>query len=231
VGLNGLDADGEDGGDFLVAAALGQQLDDLTLAGGKRGVGTGLLFVAGGLLLETAKKDFRDAGGEVGLMGKQCGDGGDEVAAGLALEDVRTDAGVEDGLDQFGLLVAGKDEDFRAREAFLDLAGGVEAVKIGHEEVHDNDVREEFRCHPKSLAAAAGLAADFPLRLSGDEGANALANNIVIVNDEDARSGHICSAFPLKQFRAKKGSFSERKKKKSGGAKADYCCEGGKHRL
>ena len=87
VGFAGFQADGEGGGDFLAAAAFGDELHDFALAGGERG----------GLARRGFKEAFagerRNLGGEKGFAGGERGHGGDERGAGIGFEEVAARAG------------------------------------------------------------------------------------------------------------------------------------------
>lgn len=62
-------------------------------------------------------------------------------------------------------------------------ASGVEAAPVGHRDVHQHDVGEEFLGFIHALNAVGGFAADFEIGTAGEQGSNAAAHEFVIVND------------------------------------------------
>lgn len=85
----------------------------------------------------------------------------------------------------------GQDQHTGLRRGLVDLANGFEAVHLRHGQVEKNHVGLVFFDVLESLEAVASLMADFNARLSFEQGANAAANDGVIVGDENPiRFGH-----------------------------------------
>ena len=94
MSFGGVDADAEDGGDFLVAFAFGEELEDFAFARGKTGtVGFGRVV---------ARIYGRgDAKGEVRLVLAEGVDGGEENTVGVVFEDIAAGAGFDDLTNEF----------------------------------------------------------------------------------------------------------------------------------
>ena len=96
MGLSGLDAEVEGDGDFLAALAFGEELNDLALAGSET-LTRRLRVDLGGFLIEIAVQNhLGDAGSKKGLVATDGVDRADQVAAGIALEEVSAGTGAED---------------------------------------------------------------------------------------------------------------------------------------
>ena len=106
-----------------------------------------------------------DFGSEEGFAGADGIDGGDEVAHGVALEDVAERAGIDDLLDHFRRVVHGKHEDLGAGAAGDDFASGFEPVEFGHADVEHGDVRIEEKNFVDGVFSVAGFADYRPTEL------------------------------------------------------------------
>jgi len=183
VGFGGVDADAEDVGDFLVAFAFGEKLEDFAFARGKAGtVRLGRVFarVGGG----------GDAKGEIGLVLAEGVDGGEENAASVVFEDIAAGAGFNDLANEFIGFVHGEDQDLRAGRGFMNAAGGVHAVEKRHADIENGDVGFEFGGFFNGIAAINGFGADVPVIAGFEEGAQTGANDGVVIRDQNAKGGH-----------------------------------------
>src|SRR5262245_5231379 len=82
----------------------------------------------------------------------------------------------------------GKDQDFGARQASADLAGGLGAVDDRHRVVQQHDVRLRLERLADGLFAITSLANDGPPGLRLQDAAEARTHHFMVVCDED--SGH-----------------------------------------
>ena len=189
VFLDGLDADAEVVGGLLVGIALGDELEDFDLALGQASglfaVKCAVLFVffilghfAGGIAAEVlfASGDFADGMGE---------DGG-----GVVFGDKAVHPGFEGMLEVEVFLVGGEHEDAGGGGAADDVAGGVEAVEVGHGHIEGHDVGFESGGFFGALASVVGLTDNFEVFLLVDDGGEGLAHHFVVIDDEDSGLFH-----------------------------------------
>ena len=73
-----------------------------------------------------------------------------------------------------------------SRALGADAPDGLDAVDARHDEVHERDVGLQARDRLHRLLAVGGLPHDLDVLLQGEEGAQALAHDRVVVGDEDA---------------------------------------------
>jgi hypothetical protein len=166
MALDGLDADVEHRGDDLVAAGLGQQLNDQQLA---RGQGLGPLDDFAQPMSArrqvAAQHGVGDPRAEVGLVVQQRGDGGDDVVGRGRLQHEAARAGAEHLAHQLLAVVHGEDQQLGMGLQLADVAGDDHAAQIGHADVEDHDVRHQLLGQANGVAAVRGLATDGPTRL------------------------------------------------------------------
>lgn len=104
MSFGGVDADAEEGGDFLVALALGEELQDFAFARSEAGArGFGRLGRVSGI------GGGRDARRELRLVTAKGIDGRDEDAVGVVFKDVAAGAGFDHLLNEIFGLVHGED--------------------------------------------------------------------------------------------------------------------------
>src|SRR5712692_7541396 len=72
----------------------------------------------------------------------------------------------------------------------LDLPGCLEAAQTGHADVHQDHVRASFVRLIDGVAAIGRFADNFQVRLGGNQGADGLAEQCVIVREDDSNLGH-----------------------------------------
>ena len=176
------------GGDLLVRLALGDQHQDLPLLGGQ--LGELIVRPAGGDATHALEHLLRDGRIEQRLAATDRLERGDEVSRADLLEEVPGRAG--DDRREHGLLVGVRGEHDHARLGQLgtDLATRLDARPIGQADVHDDDVRLVAPGLLDRLRDGAGLGDDLEAVAPVEEGDKALADDLVIVDDEQAeRSG------------------------------------------
>jgi hypothetical protein len=133
-----------------------------------------------------ADDDGRDFGTEVNAAGKDGADGVDELAGGVDFEDVPGDAGLEGFVDEVGFGVGGQDDDFDVGVGCVDGAGQIDAAEAGHLDIGDDDVGLELFGGLAGGVAGVGLADDFEVGLLLEEEAEAVADDLMVVNQEDS---------------------------------------------
>jgi len=70
------------------------------------------------------------------------------------------------------------------------VAGGVHAVEKGHADIEDGDIGFVLGGFFDGVATINGFGADLPAIAGFEEGAQAGANNGVIIRDQNAKGGH-----------------------------------------
>lgn len=85
-------------------------------------------------------------------------------------------------------VVGGQDEDTDAYQVVVggDQAGGLDAVEVGHADVHDHDVGAGAAGKPDGLAAGAGLADDRHVGGGLDEHREGLPDQGLVVGEQYA---------------------------------------------
>jgi hypothetical protein len=69
-------------------------------------------------------------------------------------------------------------------------AGGLDAVQLGHRDVHDDDVGLQLLGQPDGFPAVAGLAGDLHVGLRLQDHPKAVTDHGVIVSQQDADALH-----------------------------------------
>ena len=158
-----------------------QQAHDVLLALRERLDRLGLLLRAHPL-----GEQPRDLRVEVDLAGVRGADRlGDLLGLGV-LEHVARGAGLEGRRDLLLLDEARHRDDLRLGELGLDPADRGHAVHVRHEEVHEHDIRGQAAGHGHALGAVGGLAHDLDVGQEVEEGAEAHADDGVVVDEEHA---------------------------------------------
>jgi hypothetical protein len=115
------------------------------------------------------------------------GDGPDsleQIGLGAVLEEIALGAGGE-GADEEGLVaVHAQHNDADVGIALDDLRRRVDAVELGHSDIHDNNVGRELFGEADGFAAIGGFADDFDSRVGLEQEPKAFANYSVIVGNE-----------------------------------------------
>ena len=110
-------------------------------------------------------------------------EGSKKILGDGSLNDVTTGAGLERLTSHFGGIVLSEDEHFRGGRSAADQRSGFEAVKAGHTDVHDYDVGGELAGFINGIVTINGFTTDFEIGLTFDKGANAAANDFVVIDD------------------------------------------------
>jgi hypothetical protein len=105
---------------------------------------------------------------------------------GRSFELVAVGSGAKGGEDGFVVFVHRHHEDVDVLCLLDDLACCLDPVQVGHVEVHYDDVRGERACQLDGLLAACRLADDLGVGDRFEEGAEAAAEEWVVVGDQDA---------------------------------------------
>ena len=130
--------------------------------------------------------------GEVGLAIEDGADGGDEVAGGVRLADVAMGPGAAHGVGELTGIVHGEDEDAGWDLALHHFACDFEAILAGHGEIEDDEVGLVFGDDIQGVDAVGGFGDDFEIGTVAKDETNALADDVVIV-DDDYAPGHATS--------------------------------------
>ena len=147
--MDGRRAEREPFGDLFDPQPLGQQLEDLTLAGGEVEQFLDLGGLAAG---EIAAEEGAAAGDRFDRPG--------DVLGRRRLQHVAGGARPQRQGQQVGLGVGGEDDDFGPRARLEDLLGRLDAVPLGQLDVDDQDVGLELFDDVDDVAPVARLADD-----------------------------------------------------------------------
>ena len=137
---------------------------------------------SGGAAEIPAQHQFGHPGSEEQPVLADCFEGRDQVRAGILLEDVAARAGGQDVVHNLVRFVDGENQDLGAGVVLEDLAGGLEAVHIGHGDVHDHHVGLETGGGSHGFAARGCFAAHLPIgpRVPDDSGDAAPYDQMII---------------------------------------------------
>src|SRR4029079_5520578 len=161
--------------------ALGDQRQDLELSGAQ---------CVRRRCPQLAQQPRRDGRRKHGFAPERRSHGADERLARRVLEEVARRAGRDRGSD-VAVGVEGREDEDPGRVADLgQLADRAGTVDLGHPEVHEDDVRPEPLGGGHRLAAIGRLADDLELRVAVEDAAEAVADDRVIVDDEQADRWH-----------------------------------------
>ena len=105
------------------------------------------------------------------------------------LEDVATGAGLETALKQRALGVGGEDQDLGVGDAAHDLLGRLDPVHAGHPQVHHDHVGAAALGERDGGLAVGGLADDADVGRAEERKPKALADDLVVVGEEDGDLG------------------------------------------
>ena len=160
------------------------QAEDVELALGQ------LVEPLGGVGLRDARElldhALRDARGEERVAGGDRADRRDELLGRVVLEHEAARAGAQRLVDVLVEVERRQDQDPRRGVGGEDAPRRLEAVELGHADVHQHDGRVEARRLVDGLEAVARLGDDLDVLLAGEQHAEAGANHRLVVGDEDA---------------------------------------------
>jgi hypothetical protein len=186
MSFGGLYADAEEVSDFLVALSLGEKLKDFAFAGSQ----TAPRRRVGGIRAPRPQGRIgtcpRNPGGKIRFVTMERVHRGNQITIRIIFQNVPASAGFEDFLDQKLGVMHGENEDFGFRRKLTDLAGGFHAVEEGHTDVEDGHVRLELAGFLNGFATVGGLGANLPAVPGLQEGAEAGADNMMVIGYEDS---------------------------------------------
>ncbi len=186
MGSGGAFADYQLRGDLLVGAAAGDQREDLALAWGE--------LVRRGRIPGRAQRGHQPSGqGGVERQLAVVGGAhrGDELVGIGVLEQVTGGAGIQGGVDAVLFHERGQRYDLHLGVAGADLPRRLDSVHRVHLEVHEHDVWPQplgaERHYPvQRLTAVSCLADDLDPRLGPKEAPEALADHLVVIDDQQS---------------------------------------------
>ena len=88
------------------------------------------------------------------------------------------------------VVVHGQENDFGFSPILLDLSSCFKAAQAGHADVHEHDIRPCFRSLVDRISTVGGLTNHFHIRLCGDESANTLAEQGMVVGQQKSNFCH-----------------------------------------
>src|SRR5262249_9949656 len=103
------------------------------------------------------------------------------------------------------LLEGREDHDLDVRRDVEDLAGGGDSVEAGHPHIHEHEVGAKRAGALDGRAAVSGLADDLDALVAREDGFQARAHEVVVVDEEDPnrRLRHAASSPPWYGRRAR----------------------------
>ena len=119
------------------------------------------------------------------LPGKDLADGLDQLVVGAVLEQVAHGPGLEHPGHEALVGVHGQGDDPAAQLLADDMARGVHAVQVVHGDVHDDDVGAQLLGQADGFAAVLGLGDHLQALFLLQQGAQAVAHDLVVVGDDD----------------------------------------------
>ncbi len=185
MGFDGFDADVEVAGDFLGGFAIGNELEMLAFARREQ-VERGRGLARGGL--EAFGIEAGDDGGiAIDAIGESGADGADQFFIGGIFSDEAQGACAEHFHGHVAVGVGGKADDFDRGVHGEGLSCGVDAIEIGHADIHDDDIGEQPADEFDGVLAGGGFADDGEAGLGGEQGAQSGSHDGVVVDQKDAR--------------------------------------------
>ena len=131
----------------------------------------------------TARQDAPDVGRDEGLPAGDRADRVDEFGEGDVLHDRAARAGRERVTERVRRPVRREDEDPGLRIVGENAPGRLDAVHVGHHEIHDDDVRIRLPRLADAALAVLRVADDREVGFRVDERGEAHAENGVVVDD------------------------------------------------
>ena len=98
-------------------------------------------------------------------------------------------AGAECFVDVVVEVEGGQDQDARRSVCGREPAGRFDPVEVGHADVHQDDVGSERFCGVERGEAVTGLADDFEVGFGVEDDAEAGADELLVVGDQDPDHG------------------------------------------
>ncbi len=154
----------------------GHQPQHLELARAQRRLGLGRA--------DAAEQRRRHGGGEDGVAVGSGADAAQQLLARRVLEQVAGGAGVDRGQHVGVVAVGGEDEHADLREPVAQLADRGDAVAAGHPQVHQHHLRPAGDGERDRLDAGGRLAQHLELGVAGEDPAQPVAHDRVVVGDQ-----------------------------------------------
>ena len=126
-----------------------------------------------------------DRGRQQRVAGGDRVDRRDQLLRPRALQQEARGAGAERAEDVVVLLEGGEDHDLHLGEGGRELAGGGDAVEVGHAHVHQHHVGPQQPGPVGGLAAVVRLADELDRVVAREHAAQAGAHEVVVVDDQD----------------------------------------------
>jgi len=117
-------------------------------------------------------------------------DGGKKDAVGFVFENIAAGTGFDDLLNEFVGFMHGENENLGVGKRLVDAASSVDTVQQRHADIENQDVGLELDCFLDGFASIGGFGADFPTLAGFDQGAEAGANNSMIIRDKKPKRIH-----------------------------------------
>ena len=128
------------------------------------------------------------------------------VGMGLAFVlNIGIGTGLEGAEDVLGVGVHRKDDDLRIRRTLADHSSGLDAVELGHGDVHEHHIWLEPGNLAGGIIAARGLAHDLDPALRLEQHAQAVTDHCVVVGNEDRDAHPSIIATPGRETRTSSG--------------------------
>ena len=176
--LHGALADRKARGDLPVGEPRRHQPEHLALARRE-----GVRALRGAHLPEQLRGDHRRDEGAAGAHGA---DGGEDLGARRAFQQVPLGAGLEGAEDPLVGIERRQHHHLHGRIGGAQAADGLDAVERGHLQIHQHDVRPQPGRLGHGLGAGAGLADHLEIRLRSQHGREPVADHRLVVGQEDA---------------------------------------------
>lgn len=182
VALDRLGADDELLRDFAIVFACGDEAQHLQFARGQFVKRVENVLARAGNFLHHARGDARMDDGFAGVsaahrIGKFVGVN--------IFENVRERAGADGGKNIFVSVVRGEDDNLRARAVRFDETRSLNAIHIGHVQVHENDVRRELGDEFDSRLAIFRFTDDLNIGEGVEIAGQAETHNAMVVHEDE----------------------------------------------
>src|SRR6185369_10877210 len=132
-----------------------------------------------------ADDDFRYLRAQVRVVAQGGADGAGQLLIGVVLENVAGRASLEHLHHMALVRMHGQGDYLGPGKSGNDLTGRLDAVQIGHGNIHNHHVRRQFQGGPDRVSAVVGLGDHFDIELFLDKAAQPVTDDFVIVGDND----------------------------------------------
>jgi len=174
-------------GNFAIAGSGSDEFEDIPFAGGEvLEFGWGSRRGGGA---EVSGEFGEDAGAELGVALMGGADGVGEGFGGGVFEQITDGSMTESGGDVFVVIKGGEDEDFGGGFLAGDDFGGGDTIHAWHPNVHQHYIGTVEGDLLHSGFAVIRFAYHVNIRLKLQEGAEALANQVLVIHNQQANHG------------------------------------------